>query len=182
MDVAIRERKMSFGIQYDIETPKGEWYARKQMWTLTAKVDLSESEGGPVIANLKGEFSPLRHRYEFDLADGRTAEFACTNLLKQVYECKCGADILTLYQHHGLNHSVFHGERQIAAYAKNRISFGNGNEYEIRMDSDADMTLIVCMVLALSVAEDNDDNNTVNFDLGSIGPQARPFDEAWEPR
>jgi uncharacterized protein YxjI len=182
MDVSIQERSMSFVAKYDIETPRGRWYARQEFLQLFNVIDVLESEDGPAIAKLQGQFSPVHHQYEFDLTDGRKAEFERVDVLRQVYECRCGGDVLTLYQHHGLNHSIFNGDRQVAAYTKNRVSFGDGNEYQIRMDSDADMTLIVCMVLALSVAEDNDDNKTVNFDIGSFGPQARPFDEAWEPR
>jgi hypothetical protein len=81
-----------------------------------------------------------------------------------------------------LNRSIFRGDRQIAAYSKNRISFGKGNEYAIRMDSDADLTLILRMVLGLSMSEDNDDQQTVNIDFGNLGPEGRPFDESWEPK
>jgi hypothetical protein len=38
------------------------------------------------------------------------------------------------------------------------------------------------MVLALSVAEDNDEKEAVNFDVGNIGLQGKAFDEGWEPR
>ncbi len=182
MDVTIQERSMSFVFKYDIDTPRGRWYARQEFLELFNVIDLSESEDGPAIAKLKSQFSPLHHRWEFDLADGRTVQFECVDLLRQVYECRYGSDVLTLYRHHGLNHSIFSGERQIAAYSKNRVSFGDGNEYQIRMDSDADMTLIVCMVLALSVTKDNDEKKAVNIDIGSLGPQGRAFDEAWEPR
>ena len=182
MDVTIRERKISLGIQYDIDTPKGRWYAQQKMFALLTAIDLLESEDGPAIANLKGELSLLRNRCEFDLTDGRTAQFGCTKLLEQVYECTCGTDVLTLYRHHGLHHSIFQGDQQIAAYSKNPVSFGKGNEYQLRMNRDADMVLIICMVLALSVDDDNSKREIVNIDYGSIGPQARPFDETWEPR
>jgi hypothetical protein len=91
--------------------------------------------------------------------------------------------VLTLYEHRGMNRSIFNGERQIAAYTKNRLSFGKGHTYEVRMDADADLTLIVCMVVALSVSDDNeDDRGLVSVDIGNIGLQGRAFDEAWEPR
>jgi uncharacterized protein YxjI len=182
MDVTIQERSMSFVATYDITTPRGRWYARQEFLQLFNVIDLSESEGGPALAKLKGQFSPLHHRYEFDLADGRTAQFECVNLLEQVYECRYGGNLLTLYRHRGLSYSIFNGDRQIAAYTKNRVSFGDGNQYDIRMDADADLTLIVCIVLALSVDKDNDDKKALNVNFGSIGPQARPFDETWGPR
>jgi len=63
------------------------------------------------------------------------------------------------------------------------VTFGKGHRYDIRMDNDADMTVVVCMVLALSVAEDStDEQNTVNIDFGNIGFQGREMDESWEPK
>jgi len=102
--------------------------------------------------------------------------------LRNVYECRSGDNVLTLYEHRGLRRSIFKGDRQIAAYAKNRVSFGSGNEYQVQMDGDADVMLIVSMVLALSVAEDNDDQTTVNVDFGNLGPQGKALDETWQPR
>ena len=181
MDVTINERAASFSTEYDISTPDRDLYARKEMFTLLNKIEL-QTKGGDTLARLQGQFSVLRSKYEFDLVGGGDYHFECVDLWKGIYECRCGDDLLTLYQHKGLNHSIFKNERQIAAYSKNRVSFGKGNKYEIRMDTDANLTLILCMVLALSVSDDNDDQTTVNIDFGSIGPEGKAFDTAWEPR
>jgi uncharacterized protein YxjI len=181
MDVTIQERRFSLWTEYDITTPTQTLYAKKQMFSLLAKVEL-KGQDGEVLASLQGQFSVLRNRYEFDLTDGRVCHFECVDRLRSVYECQCGEEVLTLYEHRGLNRSVFQGDRQIAAYAKNRVSIGQGNRYDIRMDAAADLTLVVCMVLALSVAEDNDEKQAVNFDIGNLGPQGKAVDEAWEPK
>ena len=172
---------MSFFTEYDISAPGRDLYAKKEMFTLFNKIVLQVAEG-EILATLQGQFSVLRDRYEFDLAGGRVYHFECVDRWKSVYECQCGEDKFTLYQHKGLNHSIFKNEVQIASYSKNRVSFGKGNKYEVRMDSDADLVLIVSMVLALSVSDDNDDQTTVNIDFGSIGPQAKEPDSSWEPR
>ena len=45
------------------------------------------------------------------------------------------------------------------------------------------MPTSACMVLALSVAEDNDEEQaTVNVSFGNIGFQGREKDELWEPK
>jgi uncharacterized protein YxjI len=181
VDVTIQERKFSFFTEYDITTPNATLYAKKQAIALLNKLELQTS-GGKVLARVQAEFSLLRNKYDFDLLDGRVFHFQCDKLWTSVYSCKYGEDVYTLYEHRGLNRSIFRGDLQIAAYSKNRISFGKGNEYAIRMDSDADLKLILCMVLALGMSEDSDDQQTVNFDIGNIGPEARTFDESWEPR
>jgi hypothetical protein len=81
-----------------------------------------------------------------------------------------------------LKYSIFHQDRQIAAFTKNRLVVGKGNQYEIRMDADASAILVLCLVLTVNSAEYDDDDNTVTINLGNIGPEARPFDRSWEPR
>jgi len=181
MDVTIQERSMSLFTEYDISAPGRTLYAKKETFALFHTIDLQDEEGR-LIAKLQGQFSVLRNRYEFDFTDGKAWHFECVDRLRNVYECRCDEDVLTLYEHRGLNRSIFKGDRQIAAYAKNRVSFGSGNRYDVQMDSDADLMLIVSMVLALSVAEDNDKESTVNFDVGNFGPQGKECDEAWVPR
>jgi uncharacterized protein YxjI len=181
MDVTIQERMMSLFTEYDISAPGRTLYARKEVFALFHTVDVKD-EAQQSIAKLQGQFSVLRNRYEFDFTDGRVCHFECVDRLRNVYECRCGEDVLSLYEHRGLRRSIFKGDRQIAAYAKNRVSVGSGNQYVVQMDSDADVLLIVSMVLALSVAEDNEKESAVNFDIGNLGPQGRACDEAWVPR
>ena len=53
------------------------------------------------------------------------------------------------------------------------------------MDSDADLMVVLCLVLTINTSENENNNSdmqnfvTIEF---SIGPQARKFDESWEPR
>jgi hypothetical protein len=183
MLVTIQEHKFSVAAKYDIETPNGPLFARKALLSIPAKIELTSGrEDGPLLATLQGEFSFLRSRYEFHFADGREYHFECEKRLKQVYVCERRDERYRLIEHHGLRASVFRDERQIAAITKSRMVVGNGNHYEIRMNSDADAAVIACMVIAVNTADRDDANqSTVTIDLGNLGPQDRPFDETWEP-
>jgi hypothetical protein len=57
-----------------------------------------------------------------------------------------------------------------------------GRRYEVLMDADANVMLVACMVLALNTSKRHDDRDIVNIQFGWIGPEARAFDESWEPR
>lgn len=98
-----------------------------------------------------------------------------------MFDCEGNGDKLVLFTHRGVNYSIFQGERQIAALTKNRLVVGKGNRYDVRVDRGANLPLIVCMILTLNTAENDDDTETVTFDVGNIGPQERPFDQNWEP-
>lgn len=181
MDIAIKERKLSFTAEYDITAPDATYYARKAFFSLNDHLELQEA-GGRVVATIQGSFSPLRDKHEFTFTDGRIYHFECEKVWKQVYTCEGNGEHYTLYQHKGLCYSIFRDDRQIAAVEKNSVVWVNGNEYQVRMDSDADLMLVVCLVLTINSEDDNNQGNTLTIDFGSIGPEDRPFDENWQPR
>jgi hypothetical protein len=47
------------------------------------------------------------------------------------------------------------------------------------MNADANVVIIACMVLAVNTSENDDHQETVTYDFGSLGPEDRPFDESW---
>ena len=51
------------------------------------------------------------------------------------------------------------------------------------MDRDVNLMVIVCMVLTINTEDyDEDKQNLISINIGRIGPEARTFDETWEPR
>jgi hypothetical protein len=49
------------------------------------------------------------------------------------------------------------------------------------MNDDGNLIVVICMVLAFDCAEHEGGSATVTYDLGNVGPEARPFDASWEP-
>lgn len=182
MDITIKEHKFSFTAEYDIAAGGMFYSARKAFFSFNDHLEIKNNTDH-VVATVQGTFSPLHAKHDFTFADGRTYHFECRELWKHVFVCLGQGESYTLYEHKGLRCSIFRDDRQIAAFTKNRVVFASGNEYDVRADSDADALLIACMVLSISMTEDGDDGqNTVIIDIGNIGPEARPFDEAWQPR
>jgi len=183
MDVTIQERIFSFTSEYDISAPDASYYARKAYFSFTDKLQLQAAESR-ILARIDGYFSPLRRKHDFSIVNnGRVYKFWCEKIWKQVYVCEGNHETFRLYTHKGLKYSIFKDDRQIAAYVKNRLVFGKGNKYEIRMDSDADLIVILCIVLTMNSSEESSDNDaSVTIDLGSLGPEDRPFDDSWDPR
>jgi uncharacterized protein YxjI len=181
MEVTIQERVLSFRSEYEIETPGSYYFAQKSFFSFPANIALQSSDER-ILARIQGRLSFFRQRYDFTLSDGRVFHFWCEKRWKRVFDCKGDNDSYCLYGHRGLRYSIFQDNRQIAAFTKNRIVIGKGNQYEIKINDDADVIVIICMVLAINTSEDDDDNATVTIDVGSIGPEERPFDERWQPR
>ena len=98
-----------------------------------------------------------------------------------MFLCQGDKDSYRLYRHKGLKFSIFEGERQIAAFTKNRLTIGKGDRYDIRMNRDADTVIVICLALTMDVTEYDDNDATVTYDFGNIGPEDRPFDQSWKP-
>ena len=96
--------------------------------------------------------------------------------------CETSEESFRLYQHKRLNYSIFQNDSQIAAFSKNRVKVGGIDRYEIRMNDDANLVLVICMALVMDCSELEDETaGTVTIDLGSLGPEERPFDASWKP-
>jgi uncharacterized protein YxjI len=180
MEVTIQERTLSFRSEYEIETPGCYYFAQKAAFSFSKKIKLQSSDER-ILASIQGRFSFFREKYDFTLSDGRVFNFWCEKRWKRVFDCEGEKDSYRLYGHKGLRYSIFQNDRQIAAFTKNRIVLGKGNQYEISLNDDADLIVILCMVLAINTSEDDDNDTSVTIDLGSIGPEEKPFDERWQP-
>jgi len=179
MEITIQERGLSFRSEYEIATPGSYYFAQKTFFSFPSKIRLQSSDERD-LANIEGRFSFFREKYDFALSDGRVFRFWCEKRWKRVFDCEGDKASYRLYGHKGLKYSIFQDDRQIAAFAKNRVVFGKGNKYEISLNDDADVILIICMVLAINNSENDDDDSTVTIDVGSIGPEEKQFDERWQ--
>lgn len=181
MNFTIKEHKFSFTAEYDFVAGGAAYSARKAFFSLNDHLEIKDA-ADQVVATVQGTFSPLRSKHDFALENGRTYHFECAQLWKRVFTCTSENESYTLYEHRGLRCSIFRGEEQVAAFTKNRFILGKGNEYDIRMSAGIDPLLIACMVLSISMAEDNDGQDTATIDFGNLGPEAQPYDESWRPR
>ena len=181
MNLTVHEKSFSLTSEYDIAFPGGQWFARKAFFSFKDKVQL-RSEDGNILARINGRFfSFLRSLHDFQLADGRLYHFRCEKFWTGVFVCEREGECYRLYQHKGLNFSIFLGDKQIAAFTKNRVVIGKGHRYDIRMNADVDRAIVVCLVLTLNTSQHTGDDTAITIDLGNIGLEDRPFDESWEP-
>jgi len=180
VEITIQERSLSLRSEYEIETPGSYFFAKKAAFSFPSRINLQSSDKRQ-LAKIQSRLSFFREKYDFLLSGGEIFRFQCENRWKRVFVCEDGKERLRVYGHKGLKYSVFQNDLQIAAFEKNRIVFGSGNRYDIRLNDDANVIVIVCIVLAICNSEDDDHDAGVSIDLGSIGPEEKPFDERWQP-
>lgn len=180
MDVSIQEKSVSFGIGYVIETPQSTLQAHKKILSLLPHITLQSADDS-TIATITG-WSFVRSNFTIDIAGVGIYKYHTEKLWKGVDICEGDTGPFHLYRHKGVRYSVFQNDRQVAAFSKNRLIIGNGRNFDLRVNSDVNLNLIISMVLCLNT-EDGDDetDNAVTYDFGSLGPEDRKFDEAWRP-
>ena len=70
MDGTVQERKFGLRSEYDISAPGKTYFAQKAFFSFRANVSLM-SEEDHLLARIKGRFSLLRAKYDFEFSDGR---------------------------------------------------------------------------------------------------------------
>jgi hypothetical protein len=100
---------------------------------------------------------------------------------KGVLVCEGCKERIRLYQHQGLNYSRLQNKTQVAAFSKNAVTIGSGDQYEIRVNDDANLMVVICIVLAIDLSENEGNNTSITYHFGNIGPEDRLFDKTWEP-
>jgi uncharacterized protein YxjI len=180
MKIIVQQRVFAFSSKYEIESPACVYEAWKKFFYLWHKIQLF----GPhscLIATIRGHYF-FRPEYEIKLANGPAYHFRCEKFWKGVFACQSSEESFRLYQHKGLNYSIFQNNSQIAAFSRNRVKTDRRDRYEIRMNDDANLVLVICMALVIDCGEIEDDSGgTVTIDLGSLGPEERSFDKSWQP-
>lgn len=180
MDVSIQERSFSFGVGYDIETPRGQLEAHKKILSLLPHITLQAADGS-TIATIAG-WTFVRTNFTIDLAGVGIYKYHTEKLWKGVDVCEGDGGPFHLYAHKGVRYSIFQADKQIGAFSRNRFIIGKGHNYDLRVNSDVNLPLIISMVLCLNTEDDDDDSNgTFTYDFGKIGPEDRKFDESWQP-
>lgn len=180
MDVSIQQAMSSPPSQYEIETPACIYQARKKWLSFQGRVELS----GPrdrLVATIVGKPVFFHANFQFELADGRQYHFWLEKVWKGVYLCEGGNEVFQLYRHKGLDYSIFQNNTQVAAFSKNSVTVGAADHYDLRLNDDANLIVILCMVLAIDVAEHEDGSSTLTYDAGNVGAEERPFDSDWVP-
>lgn len=180
MDVSIQENRFSFGVGYVIETPSSTLQAHKKILSLLPHITLQSADDS-TIATITG-WSLVRSSFTIDLAGTGIYKYHTEKLWKGVDICEGDGGPFHLYSHKGVRYSIFQNDKQIAAFSRNRLIVGNGRDFDLRVNSDVNLPLIISMVLCLNTENDDDqEDSTVTYDFGHLGPEDRKFDENWRP-
>lgn len=183
MIIDINQKKFSIGDKYSIfmnEQPS--YSASAKLFRWFAEIDIFDRSEGRPRMTIKKKWAFLNKSYDITRWDNALLEFRTKSFWKRHYQCSLGSDMYDIYSHRGRKCSVYKNDVQIAWWDKEAIVWFEGDNYRITADKDSDYELIIAFCLMMDNAASDHSDNAVVIDLGNIGPQARKFDPAWQPK
>jgi hypothetical protein len=128
MFINVQQRNSSITPEYDIETPGCFYYAQQKLFSLKTRINLTAPRER-LLAKIVGTSAFFHIHFDFDLADGRFYEFWTESNWKGIYKCENRKESYQLYRHKGFDYSIFQDSNQIAAFTRNSVKIGAGDQY-----------------------------------------------------
>jgi uncharacterized protein YxjI len=182
MIININQKKVSIGDKYQVFTDSEPTHrASSKVFRLFPEISLIENGSDIHVLTINRKFSFFKAKFDITLADGSILEFRTASFWKGHYHCDHGFDRYDIYRHNGRKCSIYHNDRQIAWWDKKAVTWFNGDNYTIVADRNCNKNLVIAFCLILDNYASEGNKNTVNIDVGRIGPQAKQFDKHWMP-
>ena len=184
MEIDVNQKKISIGDKYQIYTDRQQThFATRQLLQLLPEINLFENSGGRPRMIITKRLSWFKAKYDITRWDNNILNFRTKSIWKLHYQCQSGPDLYDIYGHRGRKYSVYKNDVQVAYWDKKAVTWFAGDNYKIIADRDCDKDLILSFCLIVdNFSSDSNDGNTVTYDLGNIGFQAKKFDETWHPK
>jgi uncharacterized protein YxjI len=184
MEIDINQKKISIGDKYQIFIDGQQThFASRKLWRLMPEINLSKIGDDSPRMTINKRLSWFRAKYDITRWDGGVLEFRTKSFWKHYYQCQSGSDNYGIYGHRGRKYSIYKNDVQVAWWNKKAVTWFAGDNYKIAADKDCDVDLIISFCLVVdNFSSDDHDGNTVTFNVGNIGFQAKKFDENWLPK
>ena len=185
MEIDINQKKISIGDKYQIFTDGKQTHnATRALLQLLPEINLFENNyDGRASMTINKRLSWFKAKYDITRWDNNVLKFRTKSYWKLYYQCQCGPDTYDIYGHRGRKYSIYKNGQQVAWWDKKAVTWFAGDNYKIVADKDCDANLIISFCLIVDNFSSNDqDGNTVTYDFGNIGFQAKRFDENWQPK
>jgi uncharacterized protein YxjI len=184
MEININQSKISIGHLYQVYVNGNQMFsASSKLFRLLPEIHLSDYKTGKLIYVIKKKWSFLKLTYDLLSPSHPILIFRTVSIWKNHFSCQLGNDLYEIYGHRGRKYSIYKNNNQVGWWDKSAVSWFNGDNYCIIADSDADIPLLISFCLIIDSQKSNDkDMQTVTYDFGNIGPQAKQFDASWKPK
>jgi uncharacterized protein YxjI len=184
MEIDNNQKKISLGDKYQIFTDGQQTHvASRQILQLLPEINLFKTGGERPRMTINKRMSFLSAKYDITRWDNNVLEFRTVSFWKSYYRCQCGPDNYEIFGHRGRKYSIFKNDQQVAWWDKNAVAWFAGDNYKILANRDCDIELIIDFCLTIdNFYNDNHDGKLLTIDIGQIGPQAKKFDDNWQPK
>jgi hypothetical protein len=180
MEIKIKQRKWSLNSSYKVyQNGKEEFEALRKFYSGTIRLwDKNRIQKAKMSWNLLGGLTS----FSVKKLDGRTYKFKTESYWKDHWKLENEKERYDVYEHEGLNFSIYLNEEQVGMCQKNDIVLLGGDQYDIKADYDVDIELIVIIFLLIDNTKFSG-RNGLNWNFGKqISSEKKARNFHWQPK
>lgn len=182
MKISIKQRKISFGSQYNIFLENNEkYYAETDMFSRKI-IHLYLKENLIERIKIYKSFYFFTPDYKVELLDGNRIKFKTMSIWRTHFQCILENDIYELFLHNKGKISIYKNGIQIGLCKKEAVAILAGDNYNLILDFDTNVELLISFILILDNMNSRNGGTLFSIDLGTVLKEYRKLDSSWKPK
>ncbi len=183
MEIKIDQKRFSLESKYTILIDGIEkCNATSKLFKWFAEINFESSETHELKYTIKRKWAWFKFSYDITNNKQIVYEFRTLSFWKRHYQCIINNDNYEIFGHKGRKYSVYKNNKMIACWEINKVTWFEGDKYRILADNNVDPEIISCFCILLDNANSDNKRDAMNWNIGWLGPEVKPFDETWFPR
>lgn len=181
MELKIKQKKLTFFVdQYEVFFKKDLIFTAKSvLFSFPKKVKVFNRNNVEKITLIKA-LTWIHPKFDIIFSGGVHLSLEGKSWIYDYFILRVPEGTFEVHHQRGLKLAIFLNKEQVAEISKNTVSYFGGDQYRILANSDINKELLVGICLAWDL-NDFDDNDSINIDLGNIGPVKKEAESNWSP-
>lgn len=180
MELNINQEKFALGNKYKLYLGSELKYsASTKLFKFLPEIDVVEVSSQNHVLNIKRKWEWFKYTFEITNSKNQVFEFTTQSLWKRHYQCIVGANKYDIYGHKGRKFSIYKNDIMIGYWELARVTWFEGDNYNIVVDNNTDIELISAFCLCVDSINSKSKQGAFSLNIGWFGPQVREFDSTW---
>jgi uncharacterized protein YxjI len=181
MELIVKQKKMTFLVdEYEVfESERLIYKAKSVFFSFPKKVKVYDTNDVEKITLIKA-ITLIHPEFDIIFLGGTHLSLEGKSWIYDYFTLRVPEGTFEVHHQKGLHLALFLNNEQVASISKNSVAFFGGDEFKILANSDINKELLIGICLAWDL-NDFDKKNTVQIDLGNIGPVKKKSESQWKP-
>lgn len=183
MEIAIQQKRFSLESKYIVFIDGIEKYtATSKLFKWFSEINFESNDTHLLKYTIKRKWAWFKFSYDITNDKHVVFEFMTLSFWKRHYQCIVGNDNYEVFGHKGRKYSIYKNSQMIAHWELNKITWFEGDKYNIIANNNVDVEILSCLCIILDNANSDNKRSAMEWNIGWLGPEVKPFDETWFPK